>query len=395
MSIVNVVEKLGRSASRVYKANTLLQLDSPLLREVLQYTYDPMLKYSVNKLPWAGRGESTIEEQWPAIAALLNSLSQGFGDDSLKACTRQMIQSLRPEDAEILRCIIRKDLRCGVNVGTITEVFPGLITIFGVMRAKQYEPKRWSKDLMGSVKLDGLRCKSQGGMLFTRNGHRILGVEHIEEALKGVPDIDGEIMVPGNVFQEASGKIRSHKLTPDAKLFLFDYLKTPKAPFIDRYNALLDLAAIAGWPTQLNKPSTITVLRHRTFESEAEMYAIYAKAISAGYEGLVLKTPQHPYQEKRSGDWLKVKATQSEDVRIVGFYEGEGRLEGNLGGISVVRTTGKQCNVGSGFSDTERKMIWQDPSAYRGKMVEVAYHENTPEGDYRHARFKRFRPDKE
>ena len=389
-----MVRALKEVSSTGDKLAILRQHNSAVEQAVLQAAYHPINMYGLKKLPWIGKGKETIESIWPALEAHLTVMAQAHGDDLIKVLTSKLIIDLTREDAEVYKAIILKDLRCGITATTINKVYPGLIPVFGVMLASQFKDTLWRDGLMGSVKLDGLRCVVRQGQLFSRTGRPIKGMTHIEEQLYGDDNFDGEIMVPGETFQSASGLIRSGKDVPQAKLFLFDCLEQFDLPFALRYNALIRAATARGWSLSLAKPGTITALRHRTFASLDEMYDIYNKALVGGYEGLVLKTPNHEYQMKRSKDWMKVKATLEEDAPIVGFYEGKGKYEGMLGGVYVLRANGKRCAVGGGFSDFERADIMAHPDAYSGSIIEIHYHEDTPDGDFRHARKFRFRSDK-
>lgn len=68
-----------------------------------------------------------------------------------------------------------------------------------------------------------------------------------------------------------------------------------------------------------------------------------------------------------------------------------------LGGLTV-DYNGVPVRVGSGFSDQDRQVLWAiwmtDPEQLKRKMLEVSFHEVTPDGSLRHPRAKRFRPDK-
>lgn len=102
--------------------------------------------------------------------------------------------------------------------------------------------------------------------------------------------------------------------------------------------------------------------------------------ISQGAEGLVL----------RQGDvWLKVKPEETHDVKITGYIEGTGRNKGRLGAVMTER--GK---VGVGFSDHDRKTIWELREKLMGSTIEVSCMQMTAAGKFRHARFVRLRPDK-
>ena len=393
MQVVDVIEKLAQASGPTAKIQILQRNESPALRHALYHAYDPFLKFNIAKLPWRGKGKLSYEEAMPDLDALFHALAKGHGDTGLKQYTQKCIESLRPRDGELLKNVIKKDLRAGISAKTINKAYPGFITEFGVMLAKQYEHKRWDSRLMGSVKLDGIRCQVIEGELYTRNGIRIVGAPHIEDQLSEFSNLDGELLIPGEDFQTSSGRIRSSDPIPTAQLFLFDVIDTEQ-PFILRYEHLLQRAKERDWSTVLAKPTTVNVLKHRTFVSEAEMLDAFGKVLMKGYEGLVLKTPDHMYQYKRSADWLKVKNVLSEDLPVIGLFEGEGKYAGMLGGVYVQRENGKQCAVGSGFSDTQRSLFWKDPATIMGKTVEVKYHEVTPDGDLRHARFKSVRIDK-
>jgi len=80
-------------------------------------------------------------------------------------------------------------------------------------------------------------------------------------------------------------------------------------------------------------------------------------------------------------------------VEITGLQEGTGKFEGQLGAL-VVNFEGVTVNVGSGLTDALRESIWLDKDSHIGRLVEVEYHEVTPDKSLRHPRFIRFRDDK-
>lgn len=107
--------------------------------------------------------------------------------------------------------------------------------------------------------------------------------------------------------------------------------------------------------------------------------------LAQGHEGLVL----------RQGDkWVKVVPLRHADIRITGFYEGNGRLKGTFGGFST-----KHGRVGGGFSDELRHKIWAtlqaDPKQLIGKIIQVRFREKTSENKLRMPVFDRFRFDKD
>lgn len=87
----------------------------------------------------------------------------------------------------------------------------------------------------------------------------------------------------------------------------------------------------------------------------------------------------------------------SADVVIINAFEGEGKYRGSLGGIVVLHGN-VSVKVGGGFSDLQRQEFWEVwnncRNSLEGRLVEVEYHEETPDGSLRHPRFIRFRDDK-
>lgn len=68
------------------------------------------------------------------------------------------------------------------------------------------------------------------------------------------------------------------------------------------------------------------------------------------------------------------------DIKCTGIEEGSGRNKGTLGAL-VCDYKGNKVNVGSGFSDEDRKRIWQHPEDVIDKIITVKYKEETKNKD--------------
>jgi ATP-dependent DNA ligase len=110
-------------------------------------------------------------------------------------------------------------------------------------------------------------------------------------------------------------------------------------------------------------------------------------------EGAIVKPLDGLYELKRTWGWMKLKAEETEDLRVVGVFEGEGRFQGMLGGLIVDRN-GVSVRVGGGFSDEQRRELWSGGVKVCNRLIEVEFHEVIKEtGSLRHPRFLRFRDD--
>ena len=121
-------------------------------------------------------------------------------------------------------------------------------------------------------------------------------------------------------------------------------------------------------------------------------------AVAEGYEGIMIKDLDAPYECKRTKSWLKWKPTITVDLTISDFEEGTGRNSGRLGAIvceGVDDERNIRVNVGSGFSDTNRDEYWNNRDRLLGCVVEVQADAVTQnqDGSYslRFPRFVRFR----
>ena len=121
-------------------------------------------------------------------------------------------------------------------------------------------------------------------------------------------------------------------------------------------------------------------------------------AIDNGYEGIMIKDPDAPYECKRSTAWLKLKPFIEVSLTVTAVEEGTGRNVGKLGALvceGIDDGKGISVNVGSGFTDANRDDYWTSCEEVVGKVVEVRADAITQnqDGSYslRFPRFIRFR----
>jgi len=112
--------------------------------------------------------------------------------------------------------------------------------------------------------------------------------------------------------------------------------------------------------------------------TEAEISEMFKNVCTMGYEGLVISADEGLF---------KVKQSYTFDVKITKIIEGRGKFLGTMG--SVMTSMGK---VGTGFTVKDRDLIWRSGL---GCTIEVECMQLTSKQKFRHARFVRFRPDKD
>ena len=226
-----------------------------------------------------------------------------------------------------------------------------------------------------------------------RDGNRI---EHTHK-LAHLRELDGDIkqtIVHGEIYHPKGasflgGLLNSREIRPEAediKLALFDVAKyngrdVRNLPYGERYEILKEIA-------ELNKGFEV-VERAADGETPLEFYERVLKDDSQPHDGIVLSPRDAKYQE---APLLKLKPADSVDCPVVGFTEGQGRLKGSLGAL-ICDVDGKKVHVGSGFTDEQRKWIWEHKDDIESEVAEVLFHQRTNQ-EYTGPRFVRFHPSK-
>jgi ATP-dependent DNA ligase len=118
-------------------------------------------------------------------------------------------------------------------------------------------------------------------------------------------------------------------------------------------------------------PKTIGLVQSYTVASMEEAQELYQKKLAEGEEGLVLKDPKGPWEDKRVKHQVKMKAELEADLRVTGFLPGTGKFEGKIGSLLVESADGKvKSAVGTGLDDEERSYA---AAEFLSKIVAVKY----------------------
>ena len=317
------------------------------------------------------------------------------------------------------RRILIKDLRCGVSEKTINKVVKNTIPVFSCQLAHDstnHEEKVCGKKII-EVKLDGVRVITivypDGGVdQFSRNGKALLHFGHIKDQLSAVATglsepmvLDGEVM--SSSFQDLMKQVhrKDNVNAKDAILYLFDAV--PLKDFEKGKSKVTQLQRsqwVKDWYNgNIEALPNLRILAQELVDLDTDagqqrFRAINQQAIDGGYEGIMIKEVNAPYECKRSHAWLKLKPFIEVSLEVTDVEEGTGRNIGRLGafvcsGVDDGRKI--TVNVGSGFSDSNRDEFWNYRREVLGNIVEVRADAITQnqDGSYslRFPRFLRFR----
>ena len=381
---------------------------------------DAMITFGVKQVP-----EATVDGQglvWTVFKDLADKLQSRklTGNAARDAIDLCMQIATKSQWNDWYRRILIKDLRCGVSEKTVNKVVPGCVPVFTCQLA--HDSANHEKKMAGvkqiEIKLDGVRVITiiQGNKveMFSRNGKQFHNFGHIiaelEAVIKDYPVpyplvLDGEVMSAN--FQDLMKQVHRKDTVQnsDAVLHLFDTIPLgcfkngvwdkPQSfrseitkHWVEEHKDVLQHVQALEWETvDLDTP-----------EGNKRFVELNKAAVDGGYEGVMIKDVDAPYECKRSHAWLKAKPFIEVTLSITELEEGTGRNEGRLGAfVCAGQDDGKdiRVNVGSGFTDEQRSTFWTDRNALVDQLVEVRADAVTQnqDGTYslRFPRFKTFR----
>jgi DNA ligase-1 len=421
-----VIKKLEADNSRLVKEAIVGQEASAgnnVFFAGCRLALDSMITFGLKQVPEKKTADGPGLE-WDIFQELCDDLSgrRVTGNNARALVDAAMNRATQEQWNGWYRRILIKDLRCGVSEKTINKMVGEeyAIPVFACQLAHDsanHESKIAGRRLI-EVKLDGVRVITivyPDGRVdqYSRNGKELVNFPHIKEQIAQGIDaafteplvFDGEIM--SSSFQDLMKQVhrKDNVAATDAVLHLFDVV-TLKS-FNDGSNpATQDLrsSALENWyKRHQDAMPNITVVGQELVDLDTDAgqqryRAINAQAIEGGYEGIMLKDPNAPYECKRTTSWLKLKPFIEVSLEVVDFEEGTGRNEGRLGAIICEgEDDGRRIrvNVGSGFSDSDRDSYWAGRDQMVKKIVEVRADAITQnqDGSYslRFPRFLRFR----
>jgi DNA ligase-1 len=391
----------------------------------LQWAFNSFWTFGVTRVSAATVDGPGLD--WDTFESLLRALETKAytGNAAIHAIEAHKLQSTADQWNFWYKCILEKNFRAGFTGKAINEyVKLGLladkyrIDIFNCMLAHPSEKheRKMSGIKLVDQKLDGIRMLAQvhrqGNVkLYTREGKDLTEKFPKVVAELSLLSLDEDMMFDGELmsssFKETmrTANTKSTNEFSDAVYHMFTAM--PLGAFtrgycewgeLSRRQYLLDLMA-----TPSSNCQHIAALPFDVFDLDSpveyQRYLAYNKAaLKSGFEGVMIKVIDGPYECKRSTGWLKAKPFIEVTMRVTGMYGGLHKYTGMLGGLNCTgeydgRTI--NVNVGSGFTDYERQTIWDMGDGVIDMLLEVradAVSSNDDGGfSLRFPRFKTFR----
>lgn len=239
-------------------------------------------------------------------------------------------------------------------------------------------------------KFDGIRClvhmNNKNIILESRNGKVISGLDHIRNDLIKFYDIvghnlifDGELYSHSIPFEVINGIVRSktydEETTKISKLihfYIYDCINLKELGMTNekRYKFLRELFKDIDVKYLRISPTYIV-------NSEEEMIKYHSQFVEEGYEGIMIRNMDAPYEiKKRSKHLQKYKSFEEDEFKIVNYHEEEG------GGVvwDCITKDGKPFAVRPRGTDEYRKKMLENAKDYIGAQLTVIFQEYTKDG---------------
>jgi len=409
LRVLLAVESLEGNGSQKEKQRLISENLSEEMLYILDVCFNPFITTKLHKLDLH---QSLDVPKFPGFAVfkeLVEDLKKApAANDSLRSRANSLINSLINDDdlsedmglRIILMKILTKRMNIGIGAKLINKaVGRELIPDPSVMLASddQKEVTGWKK-IYCEEKYDGVRViavgnRESGFQFYTRAFNELdkIKLSRIESELikmlhaaNAVSDVffDGELTdlnrksVSGKVTQILKGTAPNDI----DKEFIFNVFDIEKSevlkigkgttPFFKRRQELEFLTSF------LTENGPVKLARQWVVESMEETQGIYGLIISMGGEGVILKPENHVYECKRSRNWVKLKQIQDCDLEITGWFPGEGKREGFIGGF-ICKDSSRtlEVRIGSGFTDKDLQELSQNPDSLIGKIAAIQYNE--------------------
>jgi ATP-dependent DNA ligase len=424
VEVFDILTQLESNNSRLFKEEVLtVNKDNEQLKLVLEAALDPYTQYYQRKIPKYGSPDSISESLDWALKHLRSLTKRQYTGNAAIAHLQTILSGVSEDNAEVIKRVVTKDLKCGVSIATVNKIFgKNFIETYPCMLASAFNQKAFEAikyPALVQQKMDGMRANiiidREGSVdVRSRNGKQLSLSGHFDEFVKNVfyksptlasldvfhgAVLDGELLVlddnknmildrkTGNgILNKAVKDTITSEETARVRMVCWDMIPLEdfkkgicEIPYFDRVDVLKERmdGVYKGQEDHL-----ISILHTKTVGSYEDCVEIFNEALANEEEGIIVKNGDSPWEDKRSKYQVKMKAELEADLLVEGIVEGTGKYEGLIGSLSCTTKDGSlKVNVGSGLSDEQRKM---DPAEYIGKIISVKYNEKIKDKNSEH-----------
>ena len=352
IEVFQAIEKIASAPGKLDKISLLtdaVDAHGELIKSVLHYAYNPFVTFGIRKLPVIlEKNEPTHfgEVKWQVL--LDDLASRKLTGHSAQEAVHAVLASLDDQSEELLRRILRKDLKAGFSESTINKVIKGFIPTFPYMRCSL--PKHtdlsqwdWSNGIFSQEKADGMfvniNLDETGCWMTTRQGTPLplepfeALVEVIEERLSRQTQTHGEILVVGPDGGVLPREVGNGMLNSVLKGGAFEEGYQPIIKVWDQI-ALKHVKTkgkcdipyekrLAYLYKQVKGGTLVSLIETRVVRSLNEAYAHCREVMLQGKEGTIIKRRDMIWRDHTSKDQVKLKLEAECELEVIDFVPGD------------------------------------------------------------------------
>lgn len=425
--IVMILEELRSDGSTIHKKEVLAKfVNHEAFKKFLDYAYNNEYLYFFSLKSVKEPENSMIdlmneEESEEALWNTLDAMKKG----NMKREAVNIAYSLFTKDCkDIFKLIINHDVRAGINVKTINEIFGNFIPVTPYMGAVPYRKENLielfknHKKVFSEVKMDGRYAnfiinENTEMSIISRQGKPTYLFGAIEDDAKLVFEqtglngsgitLNGELTMDGFDRYTANGIISSIVSIGNDHMAGKDIVKK-KEKFKKSYGMSIEEAAsnvtfvcwdyipyqhycqgssymvpreermknIEKWISESGSKK-IKMIEYRVVNNATEALAHFNELLLRGDEGTVVKGSEGIWENKKPDYQIKVKIEITVDLKIVGFKNG------NIGTKNENRVASLICESSDGIvkadpgamTDFLMDDITENKEKYLGMIVSV------------------------
>lgn len=375
--MIDIIHSLRRArGTNAKKAILETHKDNDLWKRFLVAAYDPHVNYYI-----AAVNDTTFIDDCD-VESMLNELAWLSDRIVTGNDARDHARYMSEEYGELFRLVLSGNIKAGVNVKTINNVYGNLIPTFPVMLGVDIPVPRFP--VWASTKFDGarvlVRVMDKKATVYTRSGKR-LHLRSLENDMKDqMPGMyDGELIyqtgkmvgrtkIVGQVNRVLRGGQRDIK---NYCYMIFDAVDI--GSWDDRHDLVDYGKRYRLLQNTLRLSERVQLIEQVECPGPELVNALFEDRLEVGFEGLILRYPEDYYEWKRTHALIKKKAIKEFVLECYDTQPGTGKYEGLIGALlcrGTVEGTYVEVKVGSGFSDFDRDLV---PEYYVGAKIEGLY----------------------
>ena len=389
---LKILKNIGgtNDKKRFIKANE----DDLLFKTTLKFLLDPYVVTNISKKKIEKKVKVEADKEIVNMYDLYDYLSQDCTGRDTQIASVQAFINEHKEFGDELKEIICKNYKLGCAAKLVNSALGyTYIPDFNVQLATSYDKcynKFKGKEIIITEKIDGQKMiaikENNKVKLYSRQGKILDGLIEIEKDILSINKesfvMDGELVSANefnnneDTYKDTMKKASKKGIKTGLVYMIYDYIENVDDFYRGRDNTKsIDRKANVKRIIDENNLKFIKYLEPWYIgEDLNKVEEFLLKADNNGKEGICVNIADAPYEAKRTHNLAKCKSFKTADVLVYDIVEGEGAMKDMLGALKckfIYNGEIQEVEVGSGFKQSERIEIYNNPSLVLNKIITI------------------------